>query len=354
MTIKISSSGRYGTPCRLGRLGLLTFGTFTVAVACGGSESLTQPGASDSTLVSSVEAPAGPEPSLPQSREVGSSTPPPPEASSSNGVAAKVAAMPFISAFGFDPLSGYIDVTDQERRTADCMHSRGFEYVPFQPEVTNGIVERASVALTGRPDADLGYQLSSTLLDTASSPPQIADPNEAIRAGLGSQELTAYWVALRGVDPNAADGGPSESADGCIALSRSDQSAIDDQISQLLDSARKDVVAAAEADPAVVEADTEWVACMAKSGIVTSSKFAYLGSLRNEFAGLYDAVVASNAAGTPPQANADLLNFADHEGRLAKADLACDDLTGFTLDYLDAIGRAQQAFLDRNALVVGD
>jgi hypothetical protein len=35
-------------------------------------------------------------------------------------------------------------------------------------------------------------------------------------------------------------------------------------------------------------------------------------------------------------------------------DLARDDLTGFTLDYLDAFGRAQQAFLDRNALVVGD
>lgn len=64
--------------------------------------------------------------------------------------------------------------------------------------------------------------------------------------------------------------------------------------------------------------------------------------------------VSGAAAGTPPQANADLLSFADHEGRLAKADLDCDDLTGFTLDYLDAIGRAQQAFLDRNALVVCD
>lgn len=234
------------------------------------------------------------------------------------------------------------------------MQSRGFEYVPFQPEVTNGIVERASVAFTGRPDAELGYRLSSTVLDTTSPASQVADPNDAIRAGLGPQELTAYWVALRGVDPNAVDGGPSESDAGCIALSRSDQSAADHQFAQLLDSAREEVVAAAEADAAVLETDTKWVACMAKSGIVTSSKFAYLDSLRTEFAGLYDAVVAANAAGTPPQANADLLNFADHENRLAKSDLACDDLTGLTLDYLDAIGRAQQAFLDRNALVVGD
>lgn len=271
----------------------------------------------------------------------------------SGGVATRIAALPFVAAFGFDPLSGYIDVADQEQRTVACMRSRGFEYVAFQPGLTSQNVERSSVALTGRPDPESGYRLSSTFLDE-STQSTVADPNEQIRAALGSQELTAYWMALRGVDPNADDGGPAESDSGCIAMSRTDKSATDDAVARLVELARREVAVDARTDVDVRDADEAWVGCMATSGIETESKFAFLDALRAEFAGIYDSVVAANASGTPPQDNTALVTFAAKEARLADLDLACDDKTNFTLTYLDAIGRAEQTFLDENPALLGE
>ena len=300
---------------------------------------------------SSIDAPRPS--SLPVADEPSSTiVEPVPTTSPSVEIAARIAALPFVGAFGFDPLSGYIDVTEQERRISACMKSRGFDYVPFQPDITPQVIGRSSVGLTGRPDVDTGYRLSSTFLGTASSPPAV-DPNEAIRASLGPAELDAYWLAFRGVDPDSGDGAPTEGPSGCVAQSRADTSAVDESMSQLIDRARADVVTEARSDQRVQAADSAWVACMAEAGVVTSSKFDYVDGLREEFASLYDAVVAANANGTPPNENDVLLAFAEREQQLAAFDLACDDRTSFTLVYLDALGNAQQAFLDRNAALLG-
>lgn len=262
-------------------------------------------------------------------------------------IGARIAALPFVAAFGFDPLSGYLDVTDQERRIADCMEAAGFEYVPFEPVVTPELIARSTVGLTGRPDVETGYGLSSTFLD-GSSPPGVVDPNEAIRAGLGRAELEAYWLAFRGVGLEVGDGAPVEGPGGCLATSRADRSGVDQSVAQLIDRARNEVVAEARADEGLQTTDDVWVACMADVGVVASSKFDYLDGLRGEFARLYDGVVAANASGTPPSDNAVLIEFAARERQFAALDLACDDQTGFPLAYLDALSGAQQAFLDRN------
>jgi hypothetical protein len=278
---------------------------------------------------------------------------PVPATSPSVEIAARIAALPFVGAFGFDPLSGYIDVAEQEQRISACMKARGFDYVPFQPDITPQVIASSSVGLTGRPDVDTGYRLSSTFLGIAASPPAV-DPNDAIRAALGPAELDAYWLAFRGVDPDSGDGAPTEGPSGCVAQSRADTSAVDESMSQLIDRARADVVTEARSDRRVQAADSAWVSCMAEVGVITTSKFDYIDRLREEFARLYDAVVAANASGTPPDQNDVLLAFAESEHQLAAFDLACDDRTSFTLVYLDALGDAQQAFLDRNAALLGD
>lgn len=277
---------------------------------------------------------------------------PVPATSPSVEIAARIAALPFVGAFGFDPLSGYIDVTEQEQRISACMEARGFDYVPFQPDITPQVIASSSVGVTGRPDVDSGYWLSSTFLGTAALPPAV-DPNEAIRASLGLAELDAYWLAFRGVDPDSGDGAPTEGPSGCVAQSRADTSAVDESMSQLIDRARADVVTEARSDERVQAADSAWVSCMAEATVITTSKFDYVDRLREEFARLYDAVVAANANGTPPAENDVLLAFAEREQQLAAFDLACDDRTSFTLVYLDALGDAQQAFLDRNAALLG-
>ena len=212
-----------------------------------------------------------------------------------------------------------------EEETARCMAERGFDYVPYVPQVTidnlRGMYDENRIEV--KPDVD---EYWAPLLPMESSPVSVndeemllemarrtgfdiffelesfgqppeddltADPNGAIAQALGDEELAEYHRALYGYAAGDLDGvnEPSEEAmeNACTEVARRNAGAeplpparlegVDiERLSILGDK----VFQLVQADPRLEAAKTERVACLADQGLPPYPYEYILGLLRSE------------------------------------------------------------------------
>lgn len=149
------------------------------------------------------------------------------------------------------------------------MQAKGFEYVPkyIDPALAeSSLASESAIQLTDYDSAlsqaqDYGYgELYLLLLNTDESrPAPPADPNDEILNSLSQEEKEARAIAIYGTE----DGG------GCINdavnFSRGQEIAPPDEIELMLEVEAK-ISEAISADARIVQAEQDWLTCMAEEG----------------------------------------------------------------------------------------
>lgn len=215
-----------------------------------------------------------------------------------------------------------------ENETAKCMKNQGFDYVPVDPFAQQQ-------ALTGKArlsDEDFikefGYGIS-TLYGRGNAQ---ADPNERIRASLGTADKAAYDRALGGDNPGATfseavDSGDFSDLGGCTKEATDKAFGGTDLLSSLvgkLDELDERIVQ----DQRMVSATEKWSVCMKDQGFSYEEPDAIDEDLTRRFKAIVGSGTrpgATKSADTGVKVDqAALTNLQREEVKIANADSACE------------------------------
>lgn len=253
--------------------------------------------------------------------------------------------LPFAIAYGVDPTTGYADTRARETAIQECMAQHGFPYVPYDPHMGTEQMATATAAALDVP-GEGGYGIAATLLPRAApDSDHPVDQNNDYLDQLVPAERDAYLRALFGAvfdDPTR----PSD--DGCVAAGNDEVPAQNEQVRLWLEQAKSDVLTRARSARAVLDTAHDWSTCMAVDGFQFPSRFDALEQLRSEFRAVYDAVVGDGISAGPTAESPALQAFHQREAAIAEADRACDEATGFTAAYIEALVNEQQQFVDQH------
>ena len=217
---------------------------------------------------------------------------------------------------------------------AQCMAEAGFEYVPADVET----IELAQSAVRTEPGMDReeykkqwGYGIS-TRFDNRVKEIELGSQNLAIFESLPEADQDAYERTLYGEDPDAtfAFAFDEEDFSGTGGCTREavEQVFTTEQLKETYTNP-KDILV--EADPRVVEADANWVACMQDAGY---DGYLDQDDIIDEFEERFDALTEGEDPTTLTGAQAEeLKQMQAEEIAISLVDLECQ------LKYLDSVIR---------------
>lgn len=248
------------------------------------------------------------------------------------------------------------DLADVEKITAECMRSRGFEYIALDPELAavggggaqpggsggggeGGGVSDVGVASPGSEDvAAYGYGISTLDTEQEGGGDATGDPNEEIVAGMSEAEKAAYETALEG--DGGDDGGCYGTAYKQIMGDRSrPEDVIQAEFSDLVGEA--DALAErAQRDDRIVGALEDWASCMADAGHTGfTTPDEAMESIQARFIEIQEAEGG---------ASDDLATLQADEVKLAVADSECQASSELEQVRYEVQVELEQEFLDAN------
>jgi hypothetical protein len=253
---------------------------------------------------------------------------------------------------GFDQASLDARLSRAESRVRDCMKAQGFEYVPIDP-----VAQRAALFGSGdvrEQERQFGYFVTTLW---GRGRPQ-ADPNQRIRASLGTADRTAYDRALGGDTPGATfqdafDTGDFTKLGGCRRKAIEavfGGAQVLTEIQGKLDQLDERIVQ----DQRMIKATERWSACMAKAGYHYTDPDAIDVDLEKRLEKIVGPVPGKFQTGpppgTPPRAydHAALAAVQREELATWRADNACEHRY---ITPVESVVRAQyeRAFRERNS-----
>jgi hypothetical protein len=217
-----------------------------------------------------------------------------------------------------------------EAAVRDCMKNQGFDYVPVDP-----VAQRAALFGSSRLSEDdfinqFGYGIS-TLWGRATA---TTDPNQRVRAALGSADRRAYDRALWGDHPgttfsSAVDNGDFSQLGGCVRRATTQVFGGTRVLSQLqsrLDALEERMLQ----DQRMVQGIEKWSSCMAAAGFRYEEPEAIDTDLYKRAEKIVGPLPGQFATGPepgekpPPYDRAALAALQRDEVAIAKADHACE------------------------------
>ncbi|MGN8246507.1 hypothetical protein ACTHAM_000171 [Cellulomonas soli] len=237
-----------------------------------------------------------------------------------------------------DPAAAAVDqVRVQEDRIAACMTALGFQYTPQVPDVSAVHISEGPLHGSREYVEQYGYGVTNPPSEEAGSmswelgvSPDWDYLNSLTPAGKDAYD-EALWgpVTSRETDSVGRAGGCREAAD--LSAAGEPFAAVRQEAGEFL--------AALDDDPAFAELDTAWSRCMADQGYVYGSPHASEMSFRDRYQALVDPqTLVADAAGTDA--------LAEEELATARADLACQDETGYAAQHAAIAAELQQEWLD--------
>lgn len=156
--------------------------------------------------------------------------------------------------------------TRAQKKTAECMRTQGFTYVPYTPP-------QSQMFSGPKPGEELewkrkhGYGLSDSMANMGSQQDRAnADPNQALQNKMSQADREVYQKALYGAPPAPGEENnfiPS----GCMnaGYNRGDNKEMQ-AIQQAMQPKYEALFKRIEADPRIVKVALEWSTCMRKKG----------------------------------------------------------------------------------------
>jgi hypothetical protein len=209
-----------------------------------------------------------------------------------------------------------------ENLIRDCMAAKGFEYVPVDP-----VAQQADlVGQTGLSDEDFEAQFGYGLTTLYEQRKQFVDgPNEAIRNSLTESERVAYDQTLYGDDTTATfsialDTGDYSRLGGCVKEATAEVFGgveVLQSLQEQLDALDERIIA----DTRMVEAISNWSACMREAGFELPEPEQVDVVLLSKL----EAIVGPAGSENPDYDRAALAELQQEEVTMVAADLDCEE-----------------------------
>lgn len=269
----------------------------------------------------------------------------------------------------YEKLGGSFEDEDYERQQremeeiiAECMAEQGFEYTPNEPtsfEEPDDLPEWDSKEYAEQ------YGYGATTSDEIYGDEEYVDPNADYLASMSESEQNAFYEALYGVQPEVDPEADPEAEieynwedNGCSGKASHEvyeqEGSIweDPEFTALSDEMSTEWEAVLD-EPKVSAAQEKWVECIAEAGFDFSSPDEPQQEIYDELNALWEAAAPDpEAAETDPEASyepdpAEMAKLKEKELKLAAADYACKESSGFTKAQNEAYAAIEQRMWDK-------